>query len=1239
MEHTQLTPREAYRIDEVVDFKVKALFTNYCELIDEKSGITSYLQGTAKLVLFKGQKVQCRIMAINEKHPKIELVNIGAFEQSKDNLTEEKLTDLLEAWELSWSTKEFVKLLLTEEKEMSFESQCHKWIQSLLNKKIDLQTVRKDCSDLLELSELLNICSYNEREYYQERLTLMIEQTGYYIKAAELIENEQDNGADETSGRFIDELFNKLRKSGFVYHPSKKFSILSCIFLRKPELMHSRMVELLEIIKGKDIRIWERDPFSSALIKLLGLYVRECDESMNKSKDNRVLIENNMQALAIQLLLMGEGHSSSIADYRMCAARYCLLSSQLLAPNAEKLVNIAYFNLFHSESKLPTYSIDKISLLPYYLLSHNDEEIENIDTVNTFSQGNVRLVVSNDGINLLYSGDKGSLKPVFPQAIGLWKGLQVFLPSKTETSLGSVKPNDITPYQAVWSEIESELFNTKKTHVATTTKKNRKQHHVNDIVRITFTAQDPYDKNKYYCQIEDEIGGNGFIYLSDIVGYSMQTSLRHFYASDGSRFVFPAQIIEKEDDMFRFSMAEDIQALFSDGYYTFDEEIICSVGNVPNAYGMSPAVTKEGVSASLINAKDFEGIKKNSIVRCRLIGKGSGTFHITCKITSTDTYDFDLNTAFKNLMEEYSVGKIPEKIIEQEEELMLNNDKLIDEAYVREIIYMIAKMALIDTEYVKSYNYLGFARTLCLLIGWESQAAYYKGRMDIVSMLHDFAQSSRVDEEKLAQLEIANAELFSNNVVLKEKFMQLQIVSFIDKPEHNSELFTLTETQPSLKSLASLVLAHNIIKANGMESSATDIHNRIIRLLNLKGYETGLKLYGEGEESEECEYKTSCIFFAGDNNGLLNHERQMEEILKVIDSFFNTKGGTLYIGVNDCGLGIGIEDDLRTSVFNGNKDLYTRSIVDAVAGTWGNKVATTYISIGFDKENEEKDVVIVEVRPIQEGVPYKDYWYVRKAGSKRRLTEDEFKEYQRFGRELHTAPVEESMPKEGQKEMPKEMLKPVHEPAAAPQLTPSDERIKTSRIRKNVLLEWDDPDNYVEPIGFFKFISGDKFCKIDDYDYDDSSLLTLVVKENEQKGYLVLGYENGAIAKVPVEELLDFNSNKYARNGGSRLIFASLASDDDAVLTISKEDKTRPKVFMRLDRLSGFEEGRLTDNGEVPYNEGLMSEILAYDIIPGEYLDDFKGVIDRAKTTLGQSATSGTRDIVNRLHLWGISEI
>ena len=200
-------------------------------------------------------------------------------------------------------------------------------------------------------------------------------------------------------------------------------------------------------------------------------------------------------------------------------------------------------------------------------------------------------------------------------------------------------------------------------------------------------------------------------------------------------------------------------------------------------------------------------------------------------------------------------------------------------------------------------------------------------------------------------------------------------------------------------------------------------------------------------------------------------------------------------------------------------------------------------------------------------------------------------------------------------------------------------KIRTSRIRKNVLNSWDDEDNYVEPIALFKFLEDYKFCKLDEYDYDESSLLTLVVKESEEKGYLVLGYENGAIVKIPVEELLDFNSGEYARNQDCRLIFASLAGEDDAVLTIARESKSRPKTFMRADTLRNFEAGRLTDKGDIPYNEDLAGEILAYDIIPSEHIDDFKGIVDRPRTSLGQSSASGTRGMINKLHLWGINEI
>ena len=361
----------------------------------------------------------------------------------------------------------------------------------------------------------------------------------------------------------------------------------------------------------------------------------------------------------------------------------------------------------------------------------------------------------------------------------------------------------------------------------------------------------------------------------------------------------------------------------------------------------------------------------------------------------------------------------------------------------------------------------------------------------------------------------------------------------------------------------------------------------------------------------------------------------MNEIMKVIDSFLNTVGGTLYIGVNNFGLGVGVEEDLNTPLYYGDKDKYLLTISNAVSLKWGNKIATYIESIAFDAENKDKDVVVVKIKPLAQGVDYDGYWYVRVGSTKRKLTKEDFEEYQKFNRNLTQIKVND-LPEEV---VPVEPEQSVERPLTTQLVTSKDDEIKTSRIRKNVLAEWDDPENYVEPIGFFKFLSNGKFKKIDTYDYDTESLLTLVVKESEEKGYLILGYENGCIVKVSVEELLEYQNRDYSRNTESKLIFASLANDDAAVLTISKEDKTKPKTLMRLDRVSNFREGRLMDSGELPYNEGLLSEVLAFDVIPSEYIEDFKGILERPKTSLGYPENTVTRGMVNKLRLWGITEI
>ena len=47
---------DAYKVGKIYEFQVKRPYITYCELIDESNDKTTYLQGTAKLKLFKGQR-------------------------------------------------------------------------------------------------------------------------------------------------------------------------------------------------------------------------------------------------------------------------------------------------------------------------------------------------------------------------------------------------------------------------------------------------------------------------------------------------------------------------------------------------------------------------------------------------------------------------------------------------------------------------------------------------------------------------------------------------------------------------------------------------------------------------------------------------------------------------------------------------------------------------------------------------------------------------------------------------------------------------------------------------------------------------------------------------------------------------------------------------------------------------------------------------------------------------------
>lgn len=1225
-----------YNINESYPFRVKNVFKDYCELVDEKNGVRTYLQKTGNLKLFKSQVIKCRILENHGSHPKVELVDLTDIIVRKEaKIVDTVLTRILSEAGIKWNYRDFIRLMLFEDDDTTFESQVHRWIQSQISVGQDLRTIRQDCSDLLELSALLDTCTTVERELYQIRFTQLIEQLGYYIKAQELI---TDDNADAIY--FIDKVYGKLRRSGFIYHPQKNFNIMSCLFVLKPELMHMKMTEIFDIIRNRDIALWKKEPFRSALIKMLEFYVKENETKIDKVKDNRDIADSTIQALAIQLLMLNVDEENDTVDYRLSSARICTIASYASMANSVEIVNMALNNLVGSKVALPAYNLMAVQKgrFPFFISNYAGKNEWKVDTRNIFSRGHIRVEVSGDGIILKkVTSAKNADEPgknILPKELCLWKNMQVKLPEKP-ASAQFIGRKDIFRFKTLWTDIESDLFETKSvTHTKT---KAKKRHKVGDSVNISILRQDTKNPDRFECRIEDMLGGEGYIMMKDIVGYTVNASVRNFLSKDGKRLLLAAHITEFEDGVFRFSMMDEIKDWAVDFYADEPEKIVCSVGKeqfVTSALIRLPGVTKDGISVSLGGLNYISGLKRNSLVLADYKAEGEGTFHINADITERVNEDFDICDAFTNLMRSHADGNVVEEETEMVD-VVEDDVNLLTVADVRELIYMIDRISILEDEYINSYNYLAFARILCIMIGWEKQATYYKGRMDIIVLLHDFAVNDRVDENGLQQLQNVNAELFESNPKLKDTFMQLLIVSYIGKPEHNNELWlSANGDNAAIRELAGLVLSYNFVKNNNMDSQAVDIQNRIKNSLRLKGHESGLKMYGSGIEDKTTEYKTSIVFVADDSVNKANHEEQMKEILKVINSFLNTDGGTLYVGVNDAGMGVGVENDLEYYEFCGDRDKYQRRVVDAVANTWGNYVSTL-VDVNFDADNT-KPVLVVQVRPLKEGIAYEGMWYVRVGSTKRRLMPDEFRKYNSSNRQFEED--EEVVPVAEEDTMPDDSIQPMNTDVVgiAEKIVANTDTdvIATSQTRCNAL--YDGEEGYRPAIGYLQLLESSKLRKTEEYNWNPE-MLTLAVYDEEKSGHLVMVYDDGYVAKIPVDMLLDFAENrKYARFADANVVFASIAKPSDCLLIVDQEDKGQRRTLARIDQLSNIGECKLADHGERLYNEGIASVVLQAEIIPSGHETALGDILNMDKRSAGKPTRTMKQSVTDVLQNLGV---
>jgi len=278
-------------------------------------------------------------------------------------------------------------------------------------------------------------------------------------------------------------------------------------------------------------------------------------------------------------------------------------------------------------------------------------------------------------------------------------------------------------------------------------------------------------------------------------------------------------------------------------------------------------------------------------------------------------------------------------------------------------------------------------------------AEYYSRRLELLKVLQLFGEVDKIKDEELNDLLENNEAFISNYPDIKNKLTQLQIINHLDKPWNDDYLWELAKRTENkdVSSLARLVLTHNMMDGFNVFEQRMAIRKKIYQMMDLKMRipETSFV----AEEDQFTELKTSMIYPAG-NNMRADEKQQIKELMTVVCSFLNAKGGTLYVGVNNLGSATGLDTDF-IYINNGRggydltdvKDKFDLKFRNAVHNLLGG-IANNMVSCEFLTVNG-KTIYKVVVEPCADLIFLDGTAYVRQGTSKWPIQKSEIESFRK----------------------------------------------------------------------------------------------------------------------------------------------------------------------------------------------------------------------------------------------------
>lgn len=1256
--------QKLYCVGEIYPFQVKTDMTDipngYYEITD-RNGFVFWLQyyGNAKLSVY--QQIECRVKSLKGRKIVLELVQRMVEDDSPQFMLLEEILQAVDTpdFVIRWLKSIFWKAALFAEAKDAFLENDKKWVMvtvSLLEKhslvwlrpggkwnKLLLDLYHRTCLYLMEDAGLLNEYSKEEQYVCLQLLSRAITSAKRYQEAVRLIASGEQE-------EYADALFAKMKKSIFLYRSEERLNILMCVCGLDKGLLEQKIDSCFDVLLTGNSQNWVSEPYHSAFVTLLGWYidrnhVRFDHTGVIEDEEEERIIERVVRALAIQLLLAEKDGSFDKRLRRCMLYRYLTF---LKGSASDTLLEKAFATLTGAVPQKLEFGWNDAKELTMLVIriSHPflTSEVSGALAMQSYEGRSAQLRIVDGAVQLLPTGGGRNVRACLPDWILPWHQLQVF--QSNIASRGITREiKELLIYQRMWKELEMALFSNVGTIVRKREKRKIKPE-LGDKVMIRVLHQDSKNPNCFFCRIEDDVyQGEGILNVRNIVRYNLNTDISAFRSVDGKPYLLQAEVLNMDNGgLCYFNLLRLLGTFVYQGVYAGDS-VQCVV--MENVNGIYSCICSFGYSVHVPHEAGMPKLKPGDFIEAKVIDPHTnGT--VVAEYLRQIMQTFCVADAFANFIMSYADEWVYEEV---KEETPREEEKIMEDAHVYELMHIIDRVAIQEEDYIKTYNYLSFARMLAILLNRKDQMGYYAEWMKMLQMLQSFVINGQVDMEKLRKCDCTCRSSYSDYPLLQGGLLELKVLASVGCPVQNPFLWRMAQQNGNERrqKLSKLTLAYNLLDGVTLYKQRETILYEIDDVLNI---DIGkVTLYNFGREDQHTEFKTTVVYPTA-NRMRPDLQRQTKEIMSIICGFSNADGGTLYLGVNNEGFASGLEDDIE--YFQGSLDQFDLHIRNSVVQYMGTEVNAA-ISVSYPSAGN-KVVYAMKIQACPHPVKCKGTYYQRQGSSTWPLLDGALDAFLK-SRECKSTMVNEvdipivETPLLPQPEVvassstQPEVASPSSSPSSPqpPSSQPSapdasevvkvsvekhleDEEIKTSLIRSNVIHSWNEGYG-IGTVRYLHLLSGNGYFMTEGECWRNDVVLSLAINESEADGFLVMVFENGSVLRVAMNELLDKKLEKeYKRYGQEKVFFACPAPKDSAVLTIMSDVQHRPSY--RLDDVKNVKSGNMLAKGE-HLSVVATTGVLQCDIIPAGKIERLKRIYNLKSTQIG----------VNLNVYWGGNEL